>query len=323
METYDRAVTVTDHAPTDLPYRYPMSPYPTGWYFIGESKDLQPGDVRPIRYFGRDLVLFRTEGGEAVVLDAYCPHLGAHLGHGGTVEGEAIRCPFHSWRFEAATGQVDDIPYKTSPGLPDVQARCWNVDEVSGLIIVWFSEHGHAPSWHMPEQEHWGEDGWLGYYERQWTVRVHVQDLVENIPDTTHFVSVHHLPEYPQAKATTEGHIYHQVMGDDSYALRHAAYGLGLTWLNVDEPLRYKFLVAGTPIDEQYVDLRLLFLLHMPGETELPKQGHSILRTIEKNTSLDVNIWSHKAYHDRPPLVAGDGPIGVMRKWAKQFYETA
>ncbi|HYD09861.1 MAG TPA: hypothetical protein VEA78_07145, partial [Acidimicrobiales bacterium] len=134
-------------------------------------------------------------------------------------------------------------------------------------------------------------------------------------------VSVHHLPDYPQARATTDGHIYHQVMGDDSYALRHDAYGLGLTWLNVDEPLRYKFLVAGTPIDEQHVDLKLLFLIYAPGETELPKQGHSILRTIEKNTSLDVGIWTHKAYHERPPLVAGDGPIGVMRKWAKQFYE--
>jgi hypothetical protein len=203
-----------------------------------------------------------------------------------------------------------------------VHARCYSVAEVSGLIIMWFSEHGHAPTWQMPEQEHWGDEGWLGYYERRWNVRVHVQDLVENIPDTTHFVSVHHLPEYPQAKARTEGHIYHQVMGDGSYALRHAAYGLGLTWLNVDAPLRYKFLVAGTPIDEQFLDLRLLFLIYAPGETELPKQGHSILRTIEKNTSLDVNIWSHKAYRDRPPLVAGDGPIGVMRKWAKQFYET-
>jgi hypothetical protein len=101
-------------------------------------------------------------------------------------------------------------------------------------------------------------------------------------------------------------------------------YGLGLSWLDVDEPLRYKFLVAATPIDEQHVDLRLLFLIDEgEGATELSKQGHSILRTIEKNTSLDVAIWGRKIYRERPPLVAGDGPIGVMRKWARQFYETA
>src|SRR4051812_45876125 len=100
MEPYDRAVLLQD-APAELPYRYPMSPYPTGWYLLAESGSVQPGDVVPLRYFGKDLVLFRTDAGEAVVLDAHCPHLGAHLGHGGTVEGEAIRCPFHSWRFEA------------------------------------------------------------------------------------------------------------------------------------------------------------------------------------------------------------------------------
>lgn len=307
--------------PRDTP-RYPMSPYPTGWYLLCESKELQPAEVKPLRYFGRDLVLFRTESGTPVVLDAHCPHLGAHMGYGGTVEGESLRCPFHSWRFDSS-GHVDDIPYKTSPGLPDVEGHCWDVEEHSGLIFVHFSLHGHPATWRVPAQEQWGDDGWLGYFTRQWTVRVHVQDLVENIPDTTHFVSVHRLGEYPQAVATTDGHIYHQRMGDDSYALRHDVYGLGLTWLNVDEPLRYQFLVAGTPIDAEYTDLRLLFLIFQPGETELTPQGHSILRTIEKNTALDVGIWTHKAYHDRPPLVAGDGPIGVMRKWAKQFYETA
>ena len=315
------------HAAKDLVsfdgYRYPFSPYPTGWYLLAESASLAPGDVMPLRYFGRELVLFRTEAGKPVLLDAHCPHIGAHLGYGGSVEGEGIRCPFHSWRFDDA-GRVDDIPYKTSPGLPDVSAVCWPVDEVSGLILVHFSEHGHTPTWHLPEQPVWGEPGWVGYETKQWTVRVHVQDVTENIPDTTHFVSVHKLPDYPKARARVEDHVYHQVMGDDTYALRHAAYGLGLTWLDVDEPLRYKFLVAATPIDEQHVDLRLLFLIYEgAGATEISQQGRSILGTIEKNTALDVEIWSRKAYHERPPLVAGDGPIGVMRKWARQFYETA
>jgi 3-ketosteroid 9alpha-monooxygenase subunit A len=304
-------------------YRYPFSPYPTGWYMLTESSNLAAGQVMPLRYFGRDFVLFRTESGTPVLLDAYCPHLGAHLGYGGAVEGEGIRCPFHSWRFDEK-GNVSDIPYKTSPGLPDVQATCWSVDEVSGIIWMHFSEHGHAPTWRVPEQPVYGQPGWVGYITRQWTVRVHVQDVSENIPDTTHFVSVHHLPSYPKATASTEDHIYRQVMGDETYSLKHAVYGLGLSWLDVEQPLSYKFLVASTPIDEQHVDMRLLFLIDEgEGATELSKQGHSILRTIERNTSLDVDIWSRKIYRDRPPLVAGDGPIGVMRKWSKQFYETA
>jgi 3-ketosteroid 9alpha-monooxygenase subunit A len=314
-------MAVTDVQGIELPYRYPMSPYPTGWYVVAESKDVEPGAVVPIRYFGRELVLFRTESGTPVVLDAYCPHLGAHLGHGGTVEGDSIRCPFHSWRF-ATDGRVDDIPYKSTPGLPDVRAVCWPVEEVSGLIHLWFSEHGHPPTWRVPEQPDYGAPGWVGYETTSWTVRTHVQDVAENIPDTTHFVSVHGLPEYPTAHARTEGHMYHQVMGDDAFALRHEVYGLGFSRLDIESP-RYRFTVAATPIDEQHIDLRLLFLIYEgEGATEISKKGQSIMGVIVKNTALDVKIWSHKAYHDRPQLVAGDGPIGVMRKWAKQFYES-
>ena len=60
-------------------YRYPFAPFPSGWYFIAESASLAPGDVVPMRWFGRDLVLYRTASGQAVVADAHCPHMGAHL----------------------------------------------------------------------------------------------------------------------------------------------------------------------------------------------------------------------------------------------------
>ena len=75
-------------------------PIPFGWYALEYSSELQAGDVIPLEYFGRDLVLFRTESGEPRVLDAFCPHLGAHLGHGGRVEGEGLRCPFHAWLWD-------------------------------------------------------------------------------------------------------------------------------------------------------------------------------------------------------------------------------
>ena len=71
--------------------RFPFSRYPNGWFQIAYSDELEKGQVVPLRYFGKDLVLFRTEGGEAQLLDAYCPHLGAHLGHGGKVQGEIGR----------------------------------------------------------------------------------------------------------------------------------------------------------------------------------------------------------------------------------------
>ena len=58
-----------------------LSPYrfPTGWFIIGFASDLAAGEVKRVHYFGEEMVLFRTESGEANVLDAYCQHLGANI----------------------------------------------------------------------------------------------------------------------------------------------------------------------------------------------------------------------------------------------------
>src|SRR5438874_10167464 len=79
---------------------FPHAGYPTGWFQIAWADELGPGQVRPLRYFGRDLVLFRTTSGSYRVLDAHCQHMGAHLGHGGTVEAECIVCPYHGWSWD-------------------------------------------------------------------------------------------------------------------------------------------------------------------------------------------------------------------------------
>ncbi len=68
------------------------------------------GAVKPLHYFGRELVVFRGEDGVAHVLDAHCPHLGAHLGFGGRVEGGALRCPFHGWLWNG-DGRCLEVPY--------------------------------------------------------------------------------------------------------------------------------------------------------------------------------------------------------------------
>ena len=95
-------------APTN--YRFEIPPFPNGWFQVAYSDEVADGDVVPLQYFGKDLVLFRGQDGVPRVLDAFCPHLGAHLGYGGRVEDNCIRCPFHAWRFDGA-GKCVDVPY--------------------------------------------------------------------------------------------------------------------------------------------------------------------------------------------------------------------
>jgi len=40
-----------------------------------------------------------------------------------------------------------------------------------------------------------------------------------------------------------------------------------------------------------------------------------------ENTSRDVPIWENKVYVEKAPLIADDGPIRELRKWAQQFYD--
>ena len=306
-------------------YRYPFAPFPDGWFLVLESKQLGVGDVLPLRYFGRDLVAFRTASGRAVVADAHCPHMGAHIGYGGTVEGEAIRCPFHNWRFDVS-GRCDDVPYLQSGSVPDECIVTWPVHESSGLVQMWFSAAGSEPAWLPPGRAEFDAPGWIGYVTTGWTIRMHVQELSENIPDMPHFNYVHGVGTQLRAAVETDEHVYRQrsfvtVDGSEFEFTSQEAHGLGLVWLRTTGQLETYFLTATTPIDDEFVELRLLFLVRdTDGSGELSPATRAMLDATIRNVERDVPIWEHKVYRERAPLVQGDGPIGVLRKWARQFY---
>ena len=87
--------------------------YPTGWIPLLPDTELRREPVA-VHALGRSLVVFRGESGAITVMDAFCPHLGAHLALG-HVCGEALTCRFHGWQF-ANTGEVVSVPYgKRSP----------------------------------------------------------------------------------------------------------------------------------------------------------------------------------------------------------------
>src|SRR5438876_150602 len=87
---------------------FPASPYPKGWFIVADSQDVTPGRVKPLKYFGRNLVVWRGESGQVYLMDAHCKHLGAHMGYRGDEEqrklvpevvGEDVACPWHGWRW--------------------------------------------------------------------------------------------------------------------------------------------------------------------------------------------------------------------------------
>ena len=45
-------------------------PIPSGWFQVLYSNELEVGQAKPLEYFDQELVAFRTESGQAKVVDA-------------------------------------------------------------------------------------------------------------------------------------------------------------------------------------------------------------------------------------------------------------
>ena len=306
-------------------YRYPFSPYPEGWYQVGWADDLAPGSLQPVRAFGQDLVLFRSESGRAALVDAHCPHMGAHLGEGGSVVGESLRCPFHHWRF-GTDGVCVEAPYERRGRAPATSVRSWPLHESAGLLLAGYTPNGAEPSWRMEDIPEFEDDAWFGYEKRSYRIRMHVQELAENVPDRAHFLYVHETGVVPDVHYETDGPVYRQRTTLDygngtSMNFHQRCYGLGLIWLlNADTPLQSLFLTATTPVDEQHADVRVSYLFKGDG----PDAGSAqYLDMMDQQFAMDGRIWEHKVYREKPHLIDGDGPIGELRRWATQFYPEA
>ena len=103
----------------------------------------------PSRWLARDLVIWRGEDGAAHVMDAYCPHMGAHLGYGGRVEGCNLVCPYHWWEYDGDGANVR-IPYADRPN-GKARVRSYPTIDRNGLIMFWYHPNGDPPAWDVPE----------------------------------------------------------------------------------------------------------------------------------------------------------------------------
>jgi len=305
--------------------RFPFPAYPNGWARVGLSEELAIGAVAPIRFFGRDLVLFRTATGRARVLDAHCRHLGAHLGIGGSVVGESIRCPFHAWCWDG-DGFCTEIPYaKRTP--PSARMGSWPVCERNGFIFLYFHGEGSAPADEVPEIAEYSDPDWSPFVRLRWKIRSRSYDMGENAVDDVHFRYLHGAASMPTTRSgdvrgsrsnlskmkldTPQGQV------DGSIESTNVP-GMGLVYVRgICDTL---IVITGTPIDGDYVDQMFSYTQKIGQDPVRARLGKALLRDLEKQMNEDIVMFEHKRYFTNPLLVPEDGPIADYRRRARSQY---
>ena len=330
-----------------MPTPTKLFPYPNSWYVIENSSNLKPLQIINKKIVGKEFVLFRTASGEACLSDAYCPHLGGHLGHGGHIEGENIVCPFHYFCFNTK-GECTKTGYGTKPP-PKAILKTYVIQEKNGFIIYWHDENGGKPQWEVPVTN---DDEWTEIRTADFLLNSHPQETTENSVDIGHFSVVHKYSNIITIKELNaegaylnaaygfnrapEGFIGKGTKGIKAEINIHV-YGLGYSFVEVDLPemqLKTRQYVFPTPVGDDKINLKIGMSVNKnykaskihPALSILPKKMltrillNKAFAGYVHDVSQDFKIWENKVYMDHPALAKGDGPIGKYRQWAKQFY---
>lgn len=290
--------------------RFPF-PVPNGWFVVAESSGLAPGEHRNLYVFGTDVVLFRGDDGAPALVDAYCAHLGAHLGVGGTVEGDCIRCPFHGWRYDAS-GACAEIPYGNTTHIPSqARVRSYPCVERNHMIWAWHHLAEADPFYEVPVIPELHDPEWCPYEYLEFDVATCAQEMMENNVDYAHFKFVHGTEEIPEDEFFVDGH-YKRTVGA---TLHRESFGLGLGVVRV--PGAITFLSSTTPVDTEHVTVRWIFT----APRSLGPQAAVYAREqFAGGVSQDLPIWENKRFVARPVLTKGERVLLEQRAWAEQFY---
>jgi 3-ketosteroid 9alpha-monooxygenase subunit A len=311
--------------------------FPRGWFMVARASDVTKAP-KPLRYFGRDLVAYRGESGRVVVLDAYCPHMKAHLGAEQTsgsadrrIEGDSIRCPYHSWRF-GPDGRCNEIPYFDGPIPPAAKVRSYPVEERLGCIFIWHDTEELEPNFVLPDVPEWDDPQWvLCEFEDLGTLPVHPQEIVDNIADTRHFGPIHGQRlayfdnQFDGVVARQRSGGGHETMASDAGQLDSDAFytGPGVLVARYASETDAVQIILHTPVEDGVTQIwhglfaRAQSVPHAPADLAMQKGFYD---TGLAAFAQDFAIWKTKEAAIQILRVPTDGPFQKARAWYAQFY---
>lgn len=321
---------------------YELGPhtYPRGWLMVAASAAVTatPGEAR---FFGEDVVLYRGAGGRAHMVEAYCPHMGAHLAvgpmgataeHGVQIEGDDIRCPNHGWRF-GPDGRCNQIPYSPMRIPPTLGLRTWRLQEAAGCVFAWHDPEEGEPAYDLPEVPEWGDRRWIcGPVDEMGEIDVHQLELAEHGVDKIHIANVHGADRIVGHRVTFDGHRAQTSSttsqrlpdGSEYRSTSHARYfGPAFLLAEVEGERPMILLFCHTPVHDGRV--RGWHTVMMRAKGDLPTEEDHAVYELARAGSLkafqqDIEIFKRKKPTLRAVQIPGDPPFRAYRRWYAQFY---
>lgn len=95
---------------------------------VAKVGDIPHGEGRSYPVGGKIIAIFRV-GDDYHAINDLCPHMGASLATG-WIEGGAVTCPWHAWRFSITDGTWLDNPRSK------IRTDCYEVRVVEDEIQV-------------------------------------------------------------------------------------------------------------------------------------------------------------------------------------------
>ena len=305
--------------------------FPFGWFVALLSSELAIGEVKPLRYFASDLAIWRGEDGQVRMVDAYCRHLGAHMGHGGKVHGNLLECPFHAWRYDGEEGTVKEIPY--SPSIPpQVKRKCtrtWHVVEKNQFVWFWYHPDDIAPLYDVVAIPECSDPDWTAYDECRWNIWGSLQNMAENGVDFAHFKYIHGTASMPEAELTwgewdRTGVVRAKMgtpRGEVDGAITSITNGPGQAWVRFTGICETLLLACITPVELDHIEARY-FYTQTKSQAEGPMAGlaRAIIKDVNKQLDQDKVVWDRQQYQPNAIICQGDGPIAQFRRYYARFY---
>jgi phenylpropionate dioxygenase-like ring-hydroxylating dioxygenase large terminal subunit len=157
------------------------------WYPLTWSRNVTR-KLASQRVLGIDLVVFRTENGDAVALDDVCPHRLAPLSMG-KLKGDAIECGYHGMTF-AVDGRCIRIPgQKTIPA--NARVASYPLHEKMGLVWIWPGDPNIADPSLIYDLQQYNRPGWHVAYGDALRIDTNYLNLADNLCDPAHVSFVH------------------------------------------------------------------------------------------------------------------------------------